>query len=253
MKIEYQEQRRTDEPEEKMMRKLAPCTIMIVDDISYNILVLRKLIESENIRFIEAYDGLEALARLEKETPDLIFMDIRMPGMNGYELTEYIRSNEKLAKIPIIAFTASISRHPNDKIDQLFNGYLQKPVFKRDIENILYKFLKFSYIPKKTTIGTSIDDNETQPDRIVILPEIIAEIETKHQHNWEKIKNNLVIYEIEEFKNQLSELAFHYSCKIISQYCIELDLGLQSFDIEIIEKKLNEFPDLVNKLKANVT
>ncbi len=253
VKIEYQEQRRTDEPEEKMMRKLAPCTIMIVDDISYNILVLRKLIESENIRFIEAYDGLEALARLEKETPDLIFMDIRMPGMNGYELTEYIRSNEKLAKIPVIAFTASVSRHPNDKIDQLFNGYLQKPVFKRDIENVLYKFLKFSYITKKTTIGTSIDDNETQPDRIVILPEIIAEIETKHQHNWEKIKNNLVIYEIEEFKNQLSELAFHYSCKIISQYCIELDLGLQSFDIEIIEKKLNEFPDLVNKLKANVT
>ncbi|MGE0021943.1 MAG: PAS domain S-box protein [Draconibacterium sp.] len=253
VKIEHQERHRTDEPDEEWTRKLEPCTIMIVDDISYNILVLKKLIDSENVRFIEAYDGSEALAKLENEIPDLIFMDIRMPGMNGYELTEYIRNNERLTKIPVIAFTASVARHPNDKIDQLFNGYLQKPVYKRDIESVLYRFLKFSYISKENSTDNSItDDREIQTDKIVILPEIIALIENKHQLNWEKIKNSLVIYEIEEFKNQLSELAFHYSCKIISQYCTELDLGLQSFDIEVIKKKINEFPDLVFKLKSNV-
>jgi hypothetical protein len=79
----------------------------------------------------------------------------------------------------------------------------------------------------------------------------LAEIDNTHIKHWEKIKDNLIIYEIEAFKNQLTELAFQYSCKWISQYCIELDFGLQSFDIEIIEKKLNEFPELVNKLKSH--
>ncbi|HCE56801.1 MAG TPA: hypothetical protein DER09_03130 [Prolixibacteraceae bacterium] len=243
-----------DEPDEKLIRKLEPCTIMIVDDISYNILVLKKLIESENVRFIEAADGTEALSKLSHEKPDIIFMDIRMPGMNGYEVTEYIRNNENLAKIPVIAFTASVARLPNDKIDQLFNGFLQKPVFKRDVEAVLYKFLKFSYVLSESDNENLIEiDSEITPEKILILPEIIFEIENRFQQKWERIKNSLVIYEIEEFKNQLSELGFQYSCKVILQYCTELNMGLQSFDIDVIEKKINEFPDLVNKLKSNVT
>ena len=253
VKVIQLESRNQDEPDEKLIRKLDPCTIMIIDDISYNILVLRKLIESENIRFIEAADGTEALLKLSNEKPDIIFMDIRMPGMNGYELTEYIRNNEKLSEIPVIAFTASVARHPNDKIDQLFNGFLQKPVFKRDVEAVLHKFLKFSYVYSESdNEKLSEIDSEITPEKILILPEIIFEIEDKFQQKWERIRNSLVIYEIEEFKTQLSELAFHYSCKVIAQYCTELNLGLQSFDIDVIERKINEFPDLVFKLKSNV-
>lgn len=174
--------------------------------------------------------------------------------MNGYEVTEYIRNNGNLAKIPVIAFTASVARHPNDKIDQLFNGFLQKPVFKRDVEAVLYKFLKFSYVISESDNEKLIEiDSEITPEKILILPEIIFEIENRFQQKWERIKNSLVIYEIEEFKNQLSELAFQYSCKVILQYCTELNMGLQSFDIDVIEKKINEFPDLVNKLKSNIT
>lgn len=253
IKVIQVESRNQDEPDEKLIRKLDPCTVMIVDDISYNILVLKKLIESENVRFIEAADGTEALSKLSNEKPDIIFMDIRMPGMNGYEVTEYIRNNENLAKIPVIAFTASVARHPNDKIDQLFNGFLQKPVFKRDVEAVLHKFLKFSYVYSESdNEKLSEIDLEITPEKILILPEIIFEIENKFQQKWERIRNSLVIYEIEEFKNQLSELAFHYSCKVIAQYCTELNLGLQSFDIDVIERKINEFPDLVLKLKSNV-
>jgi PAS domain S-box-containing protein len=253
VKIDYQEHRVIEEAEDKLTRVLNPCTIMIVDDISYNILVLKKLINSNNVRYIEANDGAEAIAKLNNDKPDLIFMDIRMPGMNGYEVTGYIKNLKELANIPVIAFTASVTRQPNDKIEQIFDGYLQKPVFKKDIDNILYKFLGY-------TLTSNIENNqldsvepttETQPEIIHNLPQILAEIDNTHIKHWEKIKDNLIIYEIEAFKNQLTELAFQYSCKWISQYCIELDFGLQSFDIEIIEKKLNEFPELVNKLKSH--
>jgi hypothetical protein len=78
-------------------------------------------------------------------------------------------------------------------------------------------------------------------------------LETTHWKNWEKIKDNLIIYEIENFRNQLYDLAFKNSCKFISQYCNDLDKGLQSFDIEIIERKINEFPQLVKKLQSMVS
>lgn len=252
VKIDYQERRVIEESKDKLTRVLNPCTIMIVDDISYNILVLRKLINSNNVRYIEAHDGAEAIAKLNNDKPDIIFMDIRMPGMDGYEVTGYIKNVKELAKTPVIAFTASVTRQPNDQIDQLFDGYLQKPVFKKDIDSILFKFLGY-------TLTSNTDDNqvdtvvptEPEPEIILNLPQILDEISNTHIINWGKIKDNLVIYEIEAFKNQLAEMAFQYSCKLISQYCIELDFGLQSFDIETIEKKLNEFPELINKLKSH--
>jgi CheY-like chemotaxis protein len=251
VKIDYQERRVIEDAKDKLTRVLNPCTIMIVDDISYNILVLRKLINSNNVRFIEAHNGAEAIAELNNDKPDIIFMDIRMPGMDGYEVTGYIKEVKELANIPVIAFTASVTRQPNDKIDQLFDGYLQKPVFKKDIDAILFKFL--GYTLTNNTDDKQVDivvPTETEPETILNLPQILAEIDNTHIINWGKIKDNLVIYEIEAFKNQLAELAFQYSCKWISQYCIELDFGLQSFDVETIEKKLNEFPVLVNKLKS---
>ena len=251
VKIDYQERRVIEDAKDKLTRVLNPCTIMIVDDISYNILVLRKLINSNNVRFIEAHNGAEAIAELNNDKPDIIFMDIRMPGMDGYEVTGYIKEVKELANIPVIAFTASVTRQHNDKIDQLFDGYLQKPVFKKDIDAILFKFL--GYTLTSNTDDKQVDTvvpTEAEPETILNLPQILAEIDNTHIINWGKIKDNLVIYEIEAFKNQLAELAFQYSCKWISQYCIELDFGLQSFDVETIEKKLNEFPVLVNKLKS---
>jgi PAS domain S-box-containing protein len=251
VKVDYSEHLKIEIPDDQLNRVLDPCTIMIVDDISYNTLVLKKLINSENVKYIEATDGSEALVKLNHEKPDIIFMDIRMPGISGYDVTEIIKKDENLSKIPVIAFTASVARQQNDKIDQLFDGYLQKPVFKRDIDSILFKFLRYSYNSEPVeTIEINEELQFISPERKRILPIIISELEDVHWKNWEEIKNNLVIYEIEEFKNQLSELAFQYSCKFLSQFCIELDMGLQAFDIDLIEKKLGEFPEMINKLKS---
>lgn len=233
--------------------ELDPCTIMIVDDIEYNIEVLKKLINSENVKYIEVRNGPDVLTKLGVEKPDIIFMDIRLPGLNGFEVTEIIKKNDKYKGIPVIAFTASLIRQKNDNIDSLFDGYLQKPVFKKDIENILSKFLKFSHSKNNKQVKKDDDDFEVMQENEKILPAVINELENIHFKHWESIKDNLVIYEIEDFKNKLSEMAFQNSCSIIMHYCNELNVGLQTFDIEIIEKKLHDFPELINKLKALAT
>ena len=133
---------------EGTIMQLEPCKIMIVDDISYNKLVLKQIIKSDQATFIEESDGTSALAKLKTEKPDIIFMDIRMPGISGYDAAEAIKQDKDLKHIPLIAFTASTLKDHSKQIHRLFDGYLQKPVFKKDVDFILKKYLKFNYVEK---------------------------------------------------------------------------------------------------------
>jgi PAS domain S-box-containing protein len=226
---------------------LEPCKILIVDDVEFNIRVLKRIIDSENVTFLEAKSGEEALDILLGEKPDIIFMDIRMPGMNGYDVTEMIRKNEKFKNTPVIAFTASTMSDETDRINDVFDAFLQKPVFKKDIMAVLKKFLPYKY-----KIAEVIQPEENQlitAECIANLPEVIKGLEIQFVPEWESIKNDLIIFNIEDFNNRLSEFASNNSCRLLDQYCRELNQGLQSFDIEMIEKKLAEFQDLLLKLK----
>lgn len=231
--------------------KLGPCSVMIVDDIDYNITVLKALINSEHVNYIEALDGTSALFKLRSEKPDIIFMDIRMPGLDGFAVTKIIKEDVRLKDIPVIAFSASTIKTKSELIKLLFDDFLQKPVFKKEVENILMKHLPQFY--KYYEEDKSIEEAE-----IEILHEeeldnqhiIIDKLENVYLEKWEKIKDGLVIYEIEEFKEELKIFAGETKSDVVSKYCTELEVGLQSFDIELIEKKLKTFPNLIEKLKA---
>lgn len=231
---------------------LSPCTIMVVDDVEYNRMILKQLVRSENVTFMEAAEGSEAIAKLREQTPDIIFMDVRMPGMSGYDVTEIIKEKESFKHIPVIAFTASTVKHKNDKIDQLFDGYLQKPVFKKELNKVLREFLPYEIVKNenqkqvKESNEKLVLENQDCPEN---LPDIIDDLEKIFVPEWNEIKDNLIIYEIENFKNQLDEFVFQKPCAIIADYTKELAMGLQSFDIEKIERQLNGFPDLIKKMK----
>ncbi len=242
---------RAKEENDFIQKIVEPCTIMIVDDIDFNIDVLKALIDSEHVRFIEAKDGTLALAKLGIEKPDLIFMDIRMPGLDGFEVTKMIKSNENLKHIPVIAFSASTLKTKKDLITLMFDDYLQKPVFKKDVEALLRKFLPdhLKYIPKEV-VPYKENVVEFSAECMENIDKIIDDLENNLFKKWEKLNGGLVIYEIEAFKNELTELADKYDCIQIAQYSVELGMGLQSFDIDMIEKVMGAFPQLIEKLKG---
>ena len=219
---------------------------MIVDDIDYNIDLLKKSINNDRINYIEAIDGHEALNKLKTYKPDIIFLDIRMPGLSGYDIAEIIKNDEELKSIPLIAFTASVIRAKNDRIEKLFDGYLQKPVSRKSVHKMLQKYLEFEIEEQSNDELTDVI-SEDQINESISAEQL--EAIKNHWEEWENIKNNLIIYEIEEFANKISELAHNYNSKTLSDFCSELNMGLQSFDIHIIEKKLSEFPEVVMKLE----
>ncbi len=85
--------------------KVSP-TILVVDDVHENLFILRRILEQINCTIIMASGGAAALAELVDKIPDLILLDIMMPGMDGYELCRRLKASDKTKDIPIIFLTA---------------------------------------------------------------------------------------------------------------------------------------------------
>lgn len=81
-------------------------TVLVVDDIAANRQTLLELLSDENYRLIEAADGPTALRLAAEESPDVILLDVMMPGMNGFEVCKKLRADKHLAEMPVVIVTA---------------------------------------------------------------------------------------------------------------------------------------------------
>ncbi|KPA15817.1 histidine kinase [Candidatus Magnetomorum sp. HK-1] len=117
--------------------------ILIVDDNLMNRVVATKLLEKLGFRADLVTDGTEAVQALEVFDYDIVFMDIQMPEMDGFEATKLIRAKEKEHKqVPIIALTANTMQEHREKCIQCgMNDHIGKPFKKGDFEMILNKYL----------------------------------------------------------------------------------------------------------------
>jgi two-component system cell cycle response regulator DivK len=108
--------------------------VLVVEDQEDNRQILRDLLASAGIDMIEAGDGPTGLAAATAERPDLILMDIQLPGLDGYEVTRRIKSNPGLAHIPIIAVTSYALSGDEDKARLAgCDAYVTKPYSPRQL------------------------------------------------------------------------------------------------------------------------
>jgi CheY-like chemotaxis protein len=96
-----------------------------------------------NAFIYECENGYEAVQQFENINPNMVFMDIQMPIMNGYETTKAIRNTTRGRDIPIIAVTAGAEKEERNKcISAGMNDYISKPIMKGTVEEALTKWLK---------------------------------------------------------------------------------------------------------------
>ncbi|MEZ9059240.1 ATP-binding protein [Vibrio pelagius] len=115
-------------------------SVLLVEDNKVNAMVIKKFCESLNLRVENAYDGLQALDKLKKQSYDLIIMDNHMPKMNGIEAIQNIRNKLKL-KTVIFACTADVFKEAHDEfIECGANFVLTKPLQKHSLQNAIYQF-----------------------------------------------------------------------------------------------------------------
>lgn len=119
--------------------------ILLVEDNKINMLLLKTIIKNclPEATVFEALNGLDAVNQFEIILPNIIFMDIQMPIMNGYEATEAIRKLNAGKEVPIIAITAGTEKEEKNKcIEMKMNDYISKPIVKGIIEKTLIKWVK---------------------------------------------------------------------------------------------------------------
>jgi two-component system, cell cycle response regulator DivK len=107
--------------------------ILVVDDNEQNRRLTRKVLQFSGFRTLEAAGGVEGLSLAVEHRPELILMDIRMPDMNGAEVLQKLREDERTAAIPVVALTSSTMKGDRERfLADGFDGYLEKPIRVRE-------------------------------------------------------------------------------------------------------------------------
>ena len=115
--------------------------ILYVEDNFENKLFVRRVIESMGHEMMEAETGYQSLEIAAERTPDLILMDINIPGMDGLETTVKIKQNPKLTHIPVIALTANAMKGDKERcLAAGCDGYLQKPIGVSDLRRTVQEY-----------------------------------------------------------------------------------------------------------------
>lgn len=118
-----------------------PMRILYIEDTFDNQVLVRRILTAEGYEVLVANNGIEGLAIVEKEAPDLILMDINMPELDGYTVTSKIKAKKHLAKVPIIALTANVMRGDREKVLEAgCDGYIQKPI---DVDQFPHQIARF--------------------------------------------------------------------------------------------------------------
>jgi len=116
-------------------------TILYVEDNFDNRMLVRRVLEAEGYRVVEAEDGTQGIEWLRSETPDLVLMDINLPEIDGYEVTKRFKQLPSMTKVPVIAMTANVMKGDREKtLAAGCDGYIPKPI---DIDTLPDQIARF--------------------------------------------------------------------------------------------------------------
>ncbi len=147
--------------------------ILHIEDDPANRLLVRKLLRPSGFDVIEATDGLTGIRMARAENPDLILVDIAIPGLDGYEVTLRLRAEPKLQRTPIVAITAEGNRETSLAVG--CDGFLQKPIDARSFAATIKSYL--SGRREQTTTELTGEHLRLQSQRIAShLEEKLAEL-----------------------------------------------------------------------------
>jgi two-component system cell cycle response regulator DivK len=117
-------------------------TVLIVEDNELNMKLFHDLLVAHGYTTLQTRDGMDALALARKHRPDLILMDIQLPEVSGLEVTKWIKEDDNLKAIPVIAVTAFAMKGDEEKMrDGGCEAYIAKPISVNKFIETVQRFL----------------------------------------------------------------------------------------------------------------
>lgn len=225
--------------------------ILIADDIILNRNLLKVYLSEFNFDIMEAKNGAEVIELVEQVKPDLIFLDMKMPVMDGYETIKILKEEAKFKEIPIVVVTASAMMDSHGEIKRISNGFLQKPLNREKILEFLLRFIPFKKEAdtgskdKKGPSAINYSDLSfeqlrlffTQVDNLQIL---------------ELLEKNLSIFNMKKvclFQERLNNLDKIEPLSYLTELEKKLQQQIRQFDVAEIKITLNDINSLFQDLK----
>mgnify|MGYP005844743393 CR=1 FL=1 len=234
--------------------QLKPSTILVVDDVPSNLDLVTAYFQNTSHTLLTANSGEAALALVAQQIPDLILLDLRMPGLDGWEVAERLKQNPKTTAIPILILTASGLQQEEQKAKSLYEGFLRKPITLKQLVNTLSQFLPWQSSengnPAPQTQGGDPQGGKVSgsrvPENLLELLEILDQLKMAR---WSEVSRTMKMRDIQGFVQDLEQLSKDFQCQILSEYTGKLASQLTLFDWEQIPVTLQSFPELCARLK----
>lgn len=227
--------------------------ILVADDVPSNRDLIKEMLRFPGFTFIEAGNGEEAVQYCRDYHPDIVFMDLKMPGMNGYQATRAIKDHQEISHIPVIAITASVMLGQDEKIASAgCDGYIKKPISKAALLGELVKFLTPSETPpmEPDRPGDTGAPKPAPPPGVPRrLPELLETLRGPMTKKWQASGTLFVIDDIEMFAAEIMALGQSHDTQILTRWATELHRQAGDFDMERIPGTLARFPKIVAALE----
>ncbi len=221
--------------------------ILIIDDIDFNRDIAGILLSELGFNVYKASSFNSAKPILENNFPDLILLDIRMPGINGIEAAKIIRSLPSGANVRIIAFTAS-SKSDKEIYDEFnFDGIIRKPILRSDLVQMLKEFIPYE------NIDTSLVDSDlekTKNKKVVLTDKLIEEFENIIIPQIIMLKETVVLDDLDALILNLENILEHNNASVFEDDLIELKTAKENYDFEQIGKIINYIFETFTKSKG---
>lgn len=225
--------------------------VLIVDDVGHNRFLIKEFLSNTQLTIYEAVNGFEAIDTAKLILPELILMDIRMPGMDGITATKLIKSDSTLKQITIIALSASVMEDEMKIIQETgFDDFLKKPVKLADLIKSLAKFLPHKQLKANEINGKDL----TSPAVEVLSPVKMEAIKNmllgELNEKWKNVSRGGFVDEIANFGNDLINTGTKFSCQTLIDYGTELMESTETFDVGKMKKVLNSYSRLLKQIKT---
>ncbi|KPA18111.1 multi-sensor hybrid histidine kinase [Candidatus Magnetomorum sp. HK-1] len=243
---------------------LSSLSILLVEDNKINQFFVKTILEKNGCKIKVADNGLKAIEILSQEKFDLVFMDVQMPKMNGYEATKIIRDKTSSVldhDVPIIAMTAhATSTHQESCLEYGMNGFLSKPIVPKNICNTIYQHLsdnkkkdlqkpKISVVEAKAESKTEIIFDEYELIQNTDNDDELASIILSKYFN-EMDKRIGLLKMIDSIKN-VKELSDEgHLIKGLSKTVGATQLSMAAYQLELLNEENKNFH--INELINNI-
>jgi signal transduction histidine kinase/CheY-like chemotaxis protein len=229
--------------------ELRPATLLVVDDNETNCQLIAEIFAGSHHRLVFGSSGREAVEKSRELKPDILLLDVRMPGMNGDEALTEIRQIPGLEFLPVIAVTASNLMREENSLKERFSGYVRKPFSKRELFDELADFLpRHSKTESLIETGGSGLVKNVSANFAPAPKELISQLRQLIIEPWPSIRDSVAVNESKIFAQGLEGLGQRWQCEPLVHYAQKLLHDAENYAVTDLEKHLGEFALLVERL-----